>query len=676
MGGTVSRPGGVENPFPVGPALSKDLDLLTTVAVRLLSSSDIYDIANLENPGVCGSYAVFLKKNIEKRLLSFTADLSGGETVEILYQDPSKAIPAGKRREICKRLAGTMVTLVATVVALLASIQVKSDSRAVAARGAIPKPVAQAGGGDVTTEQTGGADISTVLEWLQTHGYIRTVPTIGAAEDVEVELYTKEFAGITNAPKFKLRLKRQISSHRTYDGTLTAIGGKGFPPVNPPRTTPDKDFPTGSLQVQIMNPVSIPGAPTEETLLPFRLSDRSNLPWMAGALYAYHGDGYFFTAAPDTTADPVRAVSPFDLWTDIFRRTQGYDLYTGGRETRANINRAAEVLAQYSRTQDARPLLQAFMPFLTTYTGYRPEVPGYPPAAAGAAGYPPYPGYPPIPGYAPIPSYARPPPPPPVAGAAFRAPVPTLAGATTTSIPAPTTATYDLSKPSADVILRTLRNYRQLIPDESSPAAVRAFTLAGKVNPDRTINTDVCNDPYWRLGGLHLIYPWATLQFLCVNNWEKLGTSGGKDVFHPEWTKFLGDLKNLYSGDKKPKITGPSDNQVLNGYTFTEIEKTALCATTRSPRVRFIRVQDGLLSLQGRYERHVRRVWDLLNTLIVVIVDPETREQTVRLHPSVYSSASAPYVERQAAAARNLLTEFYLGVESDYLKTVGDLTPV
>ena len=34
------------------------------------------------------------------------------------------------------------------------------------------------------------------------------------------------------------------------------------------------------------------------------------------------------------------------------------------------------------------------------------------------------------------------------------------------------------------MILRTLRNSRQLLPDESSPAAVRAFPLAGKVNPE------------------------------------------------------------------------------------------------------------------------------------------------------------------------------------------------
>jgi hypothetical protein len=94
---------------------------------------------------------------------------------------------------------------------------------------------------------------------------------------------------------------------------------------------------------------------------------------------------------------------------------------------------------------------------------------------------------------------------------------------------------------------------------------------------------------------------------------------------------------------------------------------------TRAPRVRFLAIQDGLLTLQGRYERHVRQVWELLNSLIVVIVDPETREQTVRLHPKVYGTGSNTYVEAQAAAARSLLKEFYLGVEDDYLKAVAAL---
>jgi hypothetical protein len=146
-------------------------------------------------------------------------------------------------------------------------------------------------------------------------------------------------------------------------------------------------------------------------------------------------------------------------------------------------------------------------------------------------------------------------------------------------------------------------------------------------------------------------------------------------VFHPAWAKFLAELRGLYSGEGKPKIVGPADNQVLNGLAFTDVGSTTLCTASRTPRVRFVKIQDGLLTLQGRYERHVRRVWEILNSLIVVIVDPETREQTVRLHPNVYSSASAPYVERQAAAARVALVEFYLGIEADYLRTVSALTP-
>lgn len=650
MGGTVSRPGGVENPFPVGPALSKDLDLLTTVAVRLLSSSDIYDITNLENPGACGAYAVFMKKNIEKRLLSFVADLSGGESIEVLYQNPSKLIPAAKRRAICKQLAETIVTLVATVVALLASIQVKSDSRSAAARAAIPV-------------QKGGADIASVTDWLLANGYIRAAPTVREADtSIAYELYSAELQRYGNAPKFTLKLDRRMTSRRTFNGTLTATGGRDFPPGSgaPP-------FPTGALEVQVMLPIRIPGTPTEESVLPFRLSDRSNLPWMAGALYK----SVFFTASPNP-ADPS-AISPFDVWSDTFRLTQGLKGLYEGRENRANVNRAAEVFSQYSRTQDQRAFLQALSPLLSMWTEYRPEAAGF-----VAPPVPVYPGMMP-------PAYGAYPPPPVVRPAVPYRPAaavatPLLAGAATTTTVTPIAAAgavYDIARPSASVILDTLRNYKQLIPDESSPAAVRAFTLAGKVNPDRTVNTDVCNDPYWRLGGLHLIYPWATLQFLSVNSWEKLGTSGGTGVFHDTWLSFLRDLRTLYNGAPgRPKIAGPADGQILRGQTFTNVDELSLCAASRSPRVRFIKVQDGLLTLQGRYERHVRRVWELLNSLIVVIVDPETREQTVRLHPSVYASGSREYVERQAAAARALLSEFYLGVEQDYLNTVGSLAAV
>jgi hypothetical protein len=651
MGGTVSRPGGVENPFPVGPSLSKDLDLLTTVAVRLLSSSDIYDIANLENPGVCGAYAIFLKKNIEKRLLSFSVDVSDGKTVDILYQNPSKLIPAGERRAICKKLAETMVTLVSTVIALLASIQVKSDSRSAAAKAAAPAAV-----------QRGGADITTVTTWLFSNGYIREIPTIHPTDKtVRLTLYSAELVRQPKAPTFTLTLDRQLTSRNIYTGTLSVTGGAGYGDPSLPA------FPTGSLQVQIMQPIEIPGSPLKESILPFRLSDRSNLPWMAGALYK----SGFFTAAPTNN----QALLPFDVWMDIFRRTQGFDLVEG-RESRADINRAAEVFAHYTRTQDARVLLQAMTPLLVAFTEYRPEAAGL--AAAAAAYPPPLPGYPPQYPYPGAAAYAPRPLPQPLPGAAaaYRptGAAPLLAGAATTAAP---TATYDIARPSTEVILRTLRNYRQLVPDESSPAAVRAFTLAGKVNPDRTVNTDVCNDPYWRIGGLHLIYPWATLQFLCVNSWEKLGTSGGRDVFHTQWPAFLRELRGIYVGTgAKPKIVGPADNQVLNGLSFAEIEKVPVCATSRAPRVRFHAIQDGLLTLQGRYERHVREVWNLLNSLIVVIVDPETREQTVRLHPKVYGTASNTYVETQAATARTLLKDFYLDVERGYLETVTKLTAV
>ena len=65
---------------------------------------------------------------------------------------------------------------------------------------------------------------------------------------------------------------------------------------------------------------------------------------------------------------------------------------------------------------------------------------------------------------------------------------------------------------------------------------------------------------------------------------------------------------------------------------------------------------------------HVRKMWDILNSLILVIVDPETQQEVVRLHPSVVAGASSErYVNERAAAARMAIKEFYIAVEKAYL---------
>ena len=82
MGATQSYTGSIEEPFPIPPGLNSDLDKLSAMVARILSTSDIYDINNLSKPGVCGDYAVFLKARIEKTLQPFKAKISLTEGAE------------------------------------------------------------------------------------------------------------------------------------------------------------------------------------------------------------------------------------------------------------------------------------------------------------------------------------------------------------------------------------------------------------------------------------------------------------------------------------------------------------------------------------------------------------------------------------------------------------------
>jgi hypothetical protein len=129
MGGASSTSkASILNPFPIDSKQSNDLDLLSYVAARILSTPDIYDINNLARPGVCGDYAVFLKKDLEKKLMNFIADVDGVPT-DVVYQNPNKAIDKIEvRKKICSDMVDALLRAIATIVACLASIQVASPS--------------------------------------------------------------------------------------------------------------------------------------------------------------------------------------------------------------------------------------------------------------------------------------------------------------------------------------------------------------------------------------------------------------------------------------------------------------------------------------------------------------------------------------------------------------------
>ena len=67
-------------------------------------------------------------------------------------------------------------------------------------------------------------------------------------------------------------------------------------------------------------------------------------------------------------------------------------------------------------------------------------------------------------------------------------------------------------------------------------------------------------------------------------------------------------------------------------------------------------------------------MWEILNSLILVIVDPESQQEVVRLHPSVVAgNSSEAYVNERAAKAREAIANYYFEVEKTYLKAGGNL---
>jgi len=630
------------DPFPLDNATVKDLNKLSDVVARILSTPDIYDVNNLSKAGTCGDYAVFLKKTIEKKMLPFVVDLSGVRT-EVVYQDRLKAFSTiEERKKVCVSLAETMVRLIATVVACMASIQVRDASRTVG----------------MSTVQRGG-DINGIYDWFSIAGY---VPAVQGARLGGQALEFKPPGAPPSPFKYTLTLERS-------EGNLShgLIHVANAATVTPP-------MPSGALRIQFLNPVSLPvQGVAAVTVLPMRIIDNAGLPWCSGVFYE---DAF-------KSFSSVGAFYISDLFEQLFRRTQGVTI-TAPIETRDQMTKANEVFQQIRRTQNPQVVIQALNQFFAQHVqGYQA---GYQAPAPGLPGYP-APGYPqPAPGY----PYAMP-------GAYFPQqpqfvqplqPLrpfgtqqlglrsgyyglqqPTLAGGPTAS-----DYSYDIPINASQSIRNALTQFRSLIPTESTPAYARAYTLAGNERDDRKVKTGVCTDAYWATTP-DKIFPWSTLQFLSIKEWKKIGENRTNALFHNEWNDFVTSLKSEYDGSSYPKLDGPTN--FLDQMRFSGVDKIKICTKPPQNIVAHQAINDGLLEIQGMYSRHVPKVWAILNDLIFVLQDPDTKQDVVRLHANVTKGPSSQaYVEGKAEEARKLLTGFYLDVERAYKRAVQSLKPV
>jgi hypothetical protein len=660
MGAAGSKGTGVsvENPFPVSPSLNRDLDKLSMVAARILSSPDIYDIENLSRPGVCGDYVVLLKKHVEKEvkltlegadaiLQPFTVeadiDGKGKKRVELYYGNPRKAMTDKAREEICKNLTNSLLRTIAIIVASLASIQVAMPSRKAVVSGIAP-PVQKGGGGN------------DVLNWLVQNGYILSPKPIGMP--MEIQVFTPELRGRLGSAHFFLTLASTTGNVTT--GTITTKGT----PLNEP------EMPAGALRVQFVDPVSVVPAPGNVQVLPLRLLDAGSMPWAAGFLFQREFKS--FNTRPGSQRS--QTVDFTTMLYYLFRKTQGLPVSLARQpETQAEIQVAnrtySEVQKAIQNTGSPQPLIGVIQPFLAEVGlggGAPPPGYGYPPPGYAQPVYA-QPQYPGVAGIVPYPGAAVYP-----AGPGGLARGPGLIGA-------PQGLQYTIPQSASKTLLDTLKDYRGKLAIENSPAAIRAQALAGAPLPNRDIKTNLCQDPYWTQPSLSQVYPWATLQFLCVKDWSTLTGDRSKVVFESEWDTFLNDLEKTYSKSTNdgPELVRDGSSKFLDRMKITNVQRLAACSTGGIAQVKFKEVNDGLLEIQGLYERHVPRVWEVLNRLIFLIKDPDTGIEHVRLNPEVLKAASsADYVSNIAEEARTLIATFYNDVENAYVRAAKALKAV
>ena len=696
--------------FPIDKKIDENLDLLSYLAARILSTPDVYDITNLAKPGVCGDYVVFLKKKIERQimkqmpypdreydhLLPFVVDVSGNPAVEVLYKNPYKAgIDIDSRKKICTALAETMLRAIITVLACLASIQIRTKGREDQVE-RVPKMV---GGGGSSTVQTGG-NIRDVYEWFLNERYVSATPPAVGRHEMMFK--------VPDAPPNTGRIKYRLTLLRS-DGNLSS----GLFSVDPASAA--YGLPTGYINVQFLPPIALPIAGKPETVLPMRIYDQAGTTWSSGIFYRN-------VFKPFSSAKHIYIT---DLLEQLFKRIMGYTVTTP-TETREQIVKGSTVFKALQRDGNPEYMYHALntffaekVPGYTRGLGFVPGglygVPGgvgvggpygpggvggpygpggvggpYGPGGVGGPYGPGGVGGPYGPGglggpygpggiggpYGGIGAPYGGPPGGPYGG--IGRPGGLYAGAPAGRYGAPGfrppsgSYSYDIPLTASQIIIKTLKEYRDLIATQSSPAYARAHTLAGIQNESRVFMTNVCNDQYWKASTLQKIHPWATLQFLSITNWSKIADPKNNSQLDPEWRQFVTDLKSIYDGTQYPKLNAPTN--FLGDMKFTGINNVPICQTVNPSVKNTQRVQDGLYELQGIYERHNTKIWGILRNLIMSIVDPDTGEMLVRLNVNVMkgvgSETSQKYVERIASEARSVLTKFYIDVEQSYKKTV------
>ena len=620
MGASGSR-ASLEVPFPVNNANQKNIDLLTEIVSHILNTPDIYDLNNLARPGACGDYAVILKNDVEKKLLPFTVDISGKLT-SVVYQNPTRMIKnEATRKKICSDITNSAIRIAAIVVACLSSIQVASDSRD-----------AQA----VKPRQQKGGDRRSVVDWLRSNPKNSRNTYLRQGND-----------SVLNNP----------NGASDYVYTLSDLDGTGrIVTATLKVTSPSRGhlLNDGVLHVCFLEPVTIPGLP--ESMLPISVLDSTGISWIAGVII---DNAYIpFGGSSFAVGNMPGGLDLFNLIKELFmKETREYGDTRSDAEREASqelFNNAEATLRNNNVTEYNRYILEVMQQWIRTL-GLQPVVdprnPYAPPAYIPAQGY----GYPP-------------------AIQAIRGQPHRPYDVDYRDRGQGYDVQYAIPDPTASRdILKTVESFRDLYIKKSCPASVRANTLS--VSFDKTTHTTrtgVCNDPYWKEGHLGKLLPYMTLQFLCVHDWDKYGK---RDTTVREWKDFLNGLAEIYTTSLRGYTLRSHDTPRLETISFN-VQGLPVCTTSQSPFVKFGKVQEALDAIHTEYEDHVKQIWQIINELVVVFTDPDTRESMVRINPKATKMNSSIYINAVAHKAIKQISAHYLNIERIYFGAAQGLEPV
>jgi hypothetical protein len=714
----------VKNPLQLTDSMNSSIDAISLIVSRILNTPDIYDLKNLKKEGVCGDYIVLLKEKLMASMAMLPYYTASGE--EILYQSPDRLIQDTEtRRRVCKELAESSLSIASIVVACLASIQISTkkreqivlDNSAKQSVSSVTSPTIQAPARPSMIIPTPGVYPSPVYPTPTVYPtpayqapayqapppaptYPPTVPTYqaptyptptyptptyptptyptpapaptypayqaptyprpayqpygyaqmhGGSVSILQWLITNNYISQTVSDTYKISsnevkethsflLKTDNSSKDIYKNLIAEDRGITADVSIEVIDNVLRNLDKSSLIIQFLSPISNPSV-VGETIVPIRILDATGTTMCAGVLYS--GNNRFKSFGEGTTDIDLPG-----LLFILFRLSQLHS-----NEDKGLIEKGVYVMD--NAIQRARDN-QIFDSAKSNPTSMYPYILGRSQST---------PGY-------------------------YNPPVPDTKyyGA----IPVKTTQEYAIPSSSAFSIIQTLDNYKAKLAIDSCPAMIRSKSLVDEITEKRSIRTRFCSDMYWSQSSLSKIYPYTTLQFLCIQDWAT------PNNLVPAFNTFCDNLVNLYndasgfapriisptSGSAKPlSVSGEASpaKQVQFGYLDTlrfdsamyEKFKQEYCSsgyvTSESKYI-----ADVVRDLNNEFRMHITSVLKIINSLIIIIKDPDTNQQVVRLSPEITSKkrSTQKFIMEQKENAIALISNHYVRVEELYLMGV------